>query len=366
MVPQLWIWRFGKYILSAYSISGDPENLVSGSKSPDQDRTKQLYSENLTGCLEDTHPNLHIAFLLAHHIKAFGETQANGSYQSPLDYFEIGVVRIMSDVEKYMKTAYLSTTSGIEQEKMFIHDISDIRDELAMISEIIKKQKSILEDFIKDIDETVQEHHQWWKVTGAVRQLELYSERIAKIERDAERIAGKIQDQLNLKRTYAAMEDARASLRMGEQSIVQGKASVFLGQVALGFTILTVIFTPLGFMTSLFALNIEGFHKMANNNFSKSYIGGWFSKCAAADKPQSLLIHNTALAELASWLVTFLVVWLTSRSFNYYTVVEVASEPEKPTSDTANEKVDTETKPSRFQLFRRNVGLMKDEETTTV
>ena len=105
---------------------------------------------------------------------------------------------------------------------------------------------------------------------------------MTKIDRDAERIEKNNQDQLNLKRTYASIGDTRAS--------------VILGTAVVGFTIITVIFTPLAFMTSLFALPIHELVKyqvtIGNTNaYATSYIGKWFGKCAMA---KSIVEANTS------------------------------------------------------------------------
>jgi hypothetical protein len=96
------------------------------------------------------------------------------------------------------------------------------------------------------------------------------------MDRDAERIEASIKDQLELKRTHASMNDARSSL--------------VLGVAVAGFTIVTIIFTPLSFMTSLLALPIDKFSaeqysfapNKTDNTTVRAYhsgdVGAWFSK----------------------------------------------------------------------------------------
>jgi Mg2+ and Co2+ transporter CorA len=68
---------------------------------------------------------------------------------------------------------------------------------------------------------------------------------VLKIDGDAERVQKAVQDKLDLKRTYASVKDAHSSL--------------LLSTAVIGFTVVTIVFAPLAFLTALFALNIDGF-----------------------------------------------------------------------------------------------------------
>lgn len=65
------------------------------------------------------------------------------------------------------------------------------------------------------------------------------------MDRDAERIEASVKDQLQLERTYTGMDDPRFSF--------------VLGVAVAGFPIIMVIFTPLLFVSSLFALLVDQF-----------------------------------------------------------------------------------------------------------
>ncbi|KAL8916071.1 MAG: hypothetical protein Q9208_008725 [Pyrenodesmia sp. 3 TL-2023] len=82
-----------------------------------------------------------------------------------------------------------------------------------------------------------------------------YRKRTQKIDGDAVRMQQKIQDTLNLKRTAASMDQANASIK-------EARESKLLSLVVIGFTIITLIFTPLSFLASLFALNIDAFSSL--------------------------------------------------------------------------------------------------------
>jgi hypothetical protein len=297
MVPQLWIWQFGAQILSAFSTPGEStksfdevhshmENLGSDTEPRMFTIIDEAGREKNFGIsihLMDSHPDLHIGLLLAAHIENFGKPQANDKYQSPLDIFEIGVCQIMSRVAEYIKPPTSAKTdinrdwelpkSYMKKDWQFMHDISDIRSELVMIDEILRQQEHILGSVIENVNQDAKMISEWRQVKDAKQQLAGFRERVKKIDRDAERVEKVVADQLNLQRTYAAIRDTRTS--------------VAFGAAVIGFTIITVIFTPLSFMASLFALPIDKLVKNQVKNskigdtkiYTTNDVGKWFSRC---------------------------------------------------------------------------------------
>jgi hypothetical protein len=276
MVPQLWIWRFDHYLLSSYSLpvtSGDGDQVLAyGNKSYTNENWTYRHLPKLLE-YQSASGQVQMALILIHQINQFGEHQAGKKYQSPLDLFEIGVVRVLADVGAYMRDDSPNALD-IKKERSFLDDISDIRSELAMIDEILKDQKRILEDLINDSNENAKTDRHWPKVVRALLKIEFYRDRVTKIDRDAERVEKTVQDQLNLKRTYATMQDTRTG--------------ILLSTAVIGFTVVTIIFAPLSFMTGLFALPLSNLSDHLHNRtfetsgekqvYSQNYVGGWFSK----------------------------------------------------------------------------------------
>lgn len=289
MVSQLWIWRVDDWILSAYSEPGenpagfDPEIT---SRAEVVLNRSLLVDQMIDSSKKGSCPEAVIGLLLAQQIDRFGKPQRVDEfgelrliYQSPLDIFEIGVVRILSSVSKYINDN-TSETLDITKERQFIHDISDIRSELAMIDEILSQQEEIMGNFIKD----ARRYFNVAKVVATQRQLERFRKRVTKIDKDAERIEKTIQDQLNLKRTHASIEDAHASVVIGQASLEFGRTSAILGMAVIGFATITIIFAPMAFVASLLALPIDIFdaHKVGDSkSYPTGYLGGWFGRCDA-------------------------------------------------------------------------------------
>ncbi|KAI0416830.1 hypothetical protein F5X98DRAFT_342941 [Xylaria grammica] len=284
-VPQLRLWRFDDCVLTAY-----PEVRAAGAIA-DQQELEGIPDSDEVGKIRT--PEVLTGLIIAHHISKFGERQL-GKLPSPLDIFETSVFRVLLKVEAYLK---LPEPVMKEEDAIMFH-IYDIREELVMIQQILGQQLDIVTKLIQDVErlcskgkllepspdfrglgpETLRTRA-WQRVELSKVKLQKYRERVDKIDANAERIEKRIQDRLNLRRTFTSIKDARASL--------------MISTAVIGFTIITIIFAPLSFMTSLFALPIDILSQnqykstVASENgtdsttlYSTGYVGAWFCKFA--------------------------------------------------------------------------------------
>ncbi|KAI0383199.1 hypothetical protein F5Y04DRAFT_250840 [Hypomontagnella monticulosa] len=304
-VPQLWLWRFKNCILTCQPTDN-----------PECRKWPRFYYG--TSWSSESHSSVGIltGLIIAHHIREFGQRQADGLFPSPLDIFEASVVQILTEVR-----AYIDPNNPSRPEMNTEHDftlrISDVREELVMIEYIIGQQLDTLERLTTEFElhnpeslpflgsekkqeqslspDEIRMKKQWEEVKMSKNEIEKYRKRIKKIDADAERIEKSIQDQLNLKRIHVSINDARTSL--------------ILSTAVIGLTVITIIFAPLSFMTSLLDLPIDTFLKNRLNldvpdgtadtangvqttaAYSTSYVGAWF-----------------AVAEVASLFITILLV----------------------------------------------------------
>ncbi|CAN9171483.1 unnamed protein product [Alternaria alternata] len=270
IVPQLWLCKLGNFVVSACSMS--------------QEFAHAWGNNEMTPSLvprDDGRPrpaNIQLGFIIIRFIDQFGKSsnayEDRVKYPPPLDLFETRVVQILSEVRLYIErpTGEKSTSSGLEyrRERYFIHVISDVRSELAMIQHVLEEQKHILTQFLKDCVPASEKQHlpDWARIEASQGTIQQYMRRVMKIDGDAERIEKSIQDMLNLKRTHASIKDAHSSL--------------ILSTAVIGFTVITIVFTPLAFLTALFALKIDGFEKLqisgSDGIFHSGKIGGIFGK----------------------------------------------------------------------------------------
>lgn len=209
-----------------------------------------------------------------------------------LDLFERHIVTVLSDVKKNQKLRK-------DKEEQFQHDLSDCRSELAMILYFLEQQRQILSNLRSDLERELKDMEKSLVTLrrpdcsgGAMRKLlagfpsqfveevvdignkdpestieqaqeanygdlSLIDEALMtltgledmakKIDGDAERVEESVQDILNIRRTYASIQDSHTS--------------VLLGVAAGTFAIITIIFLPRAFVMALFALDVRGFDK---------------------------------------------------------------------------------------------------------
>lgn len=271
LVSQTWLWNFDSVLLSTYSAkrtsSRFPRFSMKGGRP-----VPRFFGQGTAPSLE-----LQMGIIIASQISEFGEEhdrEDEGSkFKSALHMFETAVVSALSDVQQYLDTTPGNIKQQKKQEQEFIHHMSDIHSELDMITSVLDQQKKIMNKFLRETISlqnraTGQEEEGWAMVKEARALLNEYESRVQKIHRDADRVDKTIESYLNLKRTYASIEDTRNSL--------------MVGFAATAFAFVTVIFTPLSFMTSLFALPVNRFSKNQVKSpdteayvFRSSYIGGY-------------------------------------------------------------------------------------------
>jgi hypothetical protein len=271
MVPHLWLWKVDQVILTAYSMT-DSNNIFTDLEHFDDDMKLQ---------------NVQIGTILASQIILFGKKDKTASkhvvFRSPLCIFETAVFSVLSDVQRYVEADPGAYTIPQQKntEQRFIHDIIDIHSELDMIQYVLEQQKKVLDGFLEDTileqeADTKPEkdgshtyrYYAWGKIRKARKTLDEYGSRIQKIHRDAELVEKTIDAYLNVKRTYASIEDTRNNL--------------MVGLAASAFAFVTVVFTPLSFMTSLFALPVDQFVRQQTTDpasdervFTSSFVGGY-------------------------------------------------------------------------------------------
>ncbi|KAL9042338.1 MAG: hypothetical protein Q9214_003812 [Letrouitia sp. 1 TL-2023] len=287
LVSQLWIWRLDNFVVTGFQSGEEHKEL----------NLDEFFVGN--DPIQTISPDLHIGLMLAHCIRAFGNTTSSknrwasdGDFPPVLNFFEIATAEVLAEVDNYMNNQLATGLDPVKEGK-FIHNISDIRSELAMIQDVLNQQELVLSGLINDPrrdgrqdspastiagrdysrqndvgskDQTADSTRasqskdnaapydfsleDWTVVYEAKDLIVKYHKRIEKIDQDAGRISQVIQDKLNLKRAVASTDVANAS-------IVEARQSKLLSVIVLGFTIITIIFTPLSFLTALFALDID-------------------------------------------------------------------------------------------------------------
>ncbi|KAJ8130140.1 hypothetical protein O1611_g3492 [Lasiodiplodia mahajangana] len=166
-----------------------------------------------------------------------------------------------------MKTA--STGDAAEAENIHaavvdatnaLAEIKDIRGELTMIRSVVRTQQRVWDQLFNRPAENggnpdnVQNSSSWKStdpdyVLGRTQTLLEFAHETEK----------NVESVLELRMNQLSLNEAENSRKLAENAGKQAEQARKQGQTVLVFTVVTVIFTPLSFLTSLFALNISTF-----------------------------------------------------------------------------------------------------------
>lgn len=307
MVPQLWLWSVKNSCIMALPAESLGEGLYL--------TLKQQFDAMSPAAKECINGLLLSAIIMSIFINSI-ERPFNAGLEQPLfTLFEKEIAAVSEKVRGYMDKGM--ETIHIERERGFIFEIHDVRDELAMIRNAVRQQEEIWNAFWEDSVEEIErdlnrpprrgkqrrrsssslasgphkspnsdegDQHNLSGGKAAAReelssiigrpntQLPRIKERIRKLDEDAERVEKWILLQLDLKSKHASLKASQAALDESHNSTT-------LSTAVIGFTIITVIFAPLSFLTSLFALPVDRFQQYQKNNaYPYGYIGTWLSK----------------------------------------------------------------------------------------
>ncbi|KAF5848952.1 hypothetical protein GGP41_010088 [Bipolaris sorokiniana] len=257
----------------------------------------------------------YIGIMLSHFVDSLDRPSETGSGNPILHTFENFIASCAHAVDEYSRGDDLKKLD-IDKEKKFLHDIDDIRGELGMIKRVILQQEEVWKFFasnawpehwssgaegrmvVKDDEgRSIEEEDEWQLILRAQTQFDRFRRRIAQLDEDAARMEKSIIAKLDLKQKHASLQESHATAVMSA--------------AVLGFTVITIIFTPLSFLTSLFALSIDRFQRnqvdyyipnreneVDFSNRTRVYTTNYIGKWAATTELASI-----AVALLSMWLV---------------------------------------------------------------
>ncbi|KPI36270.1 Ankyrin-2 [Cyphellophora attinorum] len=329
-ISQLWLWSFGNTVV--VSPAGDPTFTdIEDPDDPDLGRGQATEVGERTGVMSRTgDPKRRVGQIIAHLLlylddpnkssateeresrwPAFGDTSYSQSTdESILNTFQKAITLVSEDVNQYLKHISMDKINS-DQEKRYIHDIGDIREELSMIKRVVIQQEGVWKDFAltawpdfwpfgPDGRMTVPveilakasdaERNEWRIIVKIPATFSKYYRRLEALDEDAARVEQAIAVKLDLMAKHATIRESHTSAIMS--------AAVF------GFTLITIVFTPLSFFASLFALPID--------SFQRSQISGRFSD-ESGMYTTDCIGRWIATGELVAVAVTFFAMWLAVR-----------------------------------------------------
>ncbi|KAJ5937653.1 hypothetical protein N7454_003995 [Penicillium verhagenii] len=145
----------------------------------------------------------------------------------------------------------------IGEETDLLAEIKDIKDELNMIRTVLEQQKNVLADFQEVICDTYQGQNKSQlevkkKFKDQQRMIDMHLKDIDRMDKQAERIYHSITDLLDLKQKHANAFEARFARDQAAGTSRQSKTIMV-------FTIVTIVFLPLSFISSIFTINLKEF-----------------------------------------------------------------------------------------------------------
>lgn len=163
----------------------------------------------------------------------------------------------------------------IGEETDLLAEAKDIRDELSMIRTVLEHQRHVLADFQEVICEIYQGQHRSQheikkRFKDQQRTIDMHLKDIDRMDKQAERIYHSITDLLDLKQKHANAFEARFARDQAAGTTRQSKTIMV-------FTIVTIVFLPLSFITSIFTINMKEFDNLTLGYVSKYTFGVGFA-----------------------------------------------------------------------------------------
>lgn len=266
MVSQLWLWKMGGRLISAcgshphvgnelHGKNADedpgtiPEDPSTIPEDPGTDPQKFLADEAPYGLWrEKRHPtSLQLtALIFSECVNYLNRPYCAGLEEPVFSIYERAVGTLDDQVGTYLKKPMGEIQ--LNTELKFFHEISDIRDELNIIKSAIKEQREVWDQLYKDLQPSGDSEGGMINWSDSIRQIAIrpqkqiphFLRQIQSIDENAQRVEQRIQVLLDLKKTHA--------------SLMETHNSTILSTTVIGFTIVTIVFTPLSFVATLLAV----------------------------------------------------------------------------------------------------------------
>ncbi|KKK18050.1 hypothetical protein ARAM_000740 [Aspergillus rambellii] len=157
---------------------------------------------------------------------------------------------------------FVDNLLNIGQETGLLSEAKDIRDELNMIRTVLQHQQHVLVDFQEVVCEIYhgQQRSQYEvkkRFKEQQRTIDMHLKDIDRMDKQAERIYSSITNLLDLKQKHANALEARFARDQAAGTTRQGK-------ILMVFTIVTIVFLPLSFISSIFTINLPQFDGTLN------------------------------------------------------------------------------------------------------
>ncbi|KAI1485861.1 hypothetical protein F5X96DRAFT_657774 [Biscogniauxia mediterranea] len=282
MIHQLWLWKFDDSTV----ITSLPERWHLGKEDTLWDTIRQSGIDELSG------PEDLIKHIIYECVTFLDEFREAGLGDHILDIFESAIATLSNEevicYENFIESANSSpeppraaadaaeTSRTIDEEIKWIYEIKDIRDELHLLHRIFETQAKVVDKFAKlfwpGFARASAQLREQFVDDCAVRAL---MERANKLDEDAKRTLKALDYLVQVKQAQSSLDEATATKELNRKGQSEAEKSQKLNNYIVLFTVVTVVFTPLSFMTSLFAVDIDQFpHRDGSLKYSERWVIG--------------------------------------------------------------------------------------------
>ncbi|KAE9362676.1 hypothetical protein N431DRAFT_144786 [Stipitochalara longipes BDJ] len=270
MVDQLWLWVLNDNTV----ITSFPQRWTEKKKDildPDN-RTDVL--DSMLRHLDQHAEGVRTGFDLARIIftkcstLCFDATRHRSQYLQFPEFYEMSIGSI-ADKEMHLfrkfsedlnkersatsiEIAVDETSFEIKEEIKQLELIKDVLDELNMIHVVFSDQAKVWQEFYPPTSRGARGN----EGGSLMLSCQVNIERMAQ---QANTVRTALQDLLDLKSKQANVSEARSQRHQAEAAVQQGKEIAKQGKAIILFTIITIVFLPLSFMASFFAIQIKEF-----------------------------------------------------------------------------------------------------------
>ncbi|KAL8996164.1 MAG: hypothetical protein Q9169_004274 [Polycauliona sp. 2 TL-2023] len=163
-----------------------------------------------------------------------------------------------SETENLKDHTFVDTLLDIGEETALLAETKDIRDELNMISMVLKHQVSILDDMMHALLEEAKgpDSRMQAEIKKRYREqhkvVEVHLKDVERMDKQAEGIYTSLTHLLDLKQKHANAFEARFAR---DQAAFTGRQ----GQTIMVFTIVTIVFLPMSFIAAVFTIPVSEF-----------------------------------------------------------------------------------------------------------
>ncbi|KAK3349281.1 hypothetical protein B0T25DRAFT_238246 [Lasiosphaeria hispida] len=164
---------------------------------------------------------------------------------------------------------YTETFSQITEETNRLVEVMDIQDELSIVDSVLKAQKTVLQKLVQKIGSKKAKkpdaagHAKEIALQDAARVLEviqIVDENISNVK-EMGMSAKKVQDDLKQLLDFKQQQSSAWEMQYSMKLAIQGRKQ---NNIMLVFTLVTIVFLPMSFLSSFFAIGIQEFPTDAN------------------------------------------------------------------------------------------------------